>query len=117
MGGSATPAGHALGRGVDPEAVADRAAGCPSVARLAAGPLGDVATHLPGRRIPGVRIADGEVEVHVVARWGTRVPDLAAEVRRAVGPITGGLPVAVHVDDVDVPRPGELAEIHLPDGG
>jgi hypothetical protein len=103
--------------GVDPDAVAERAAGCRSVARLSAGPVGVVATYLPGRRIEGVRLADGQIEVHVVAWWGARVPDLAAEVRAAVGPIAAGFPVDVHVDDVDVPEEGDDIEIDLPDGG
>lgn len=91
-----------LADAIDPDLVAERAAGCRSVARLSGGPFGDVATYLPGRRVPGVRLADDQVEVHVVARWGARVPDLVAEVWEAVGPIVAGLPVAVHVDDVDV---------------
>lgn len=105
-----------LSEAIDADAVAERAAGCRSVARLSPGAFGEVATYLPGRRIPGVRVADGQIEVHVVACWGVRVPDLAAEVRAAVGPIAGGLPVAVHVDDVDIPGEGEGAQVFLPDG-
>ncbi len=102
---------------IDADVVAERAARCRSVARLSAGPFGEVATYLPGRRIPGVRVVDGQVEVHVVACWGVPVPDLAAEVRGAVGPVAGGLPIAVHVDDIDVPADGEGAQVFLPDGG
>jgi hypothetical protein len=102
---------------IDADAVAERAAGCRSVARLSGGPFGEVATYLPGRRVAGVRMADGQIEVHVVACWGVRVPDLAAEVRAAVGPIAGGLPIAVHVDDVDVPGGGNGVQVFLPDGG
>jgi hypothetical protein len=103
----------------DAEAVAERAAGCRSVARISTGPFGEVATYLPGRRVPGVRVGDGRIEVHVVACWGVQVPDLAAEVRAAIGPIAGGLPVDVHVDDVDVPDADgdERVEVYLPDGG
>ena len=100
---------------IDADAVAERAGKCRSVARLSGGVFGEVATYLPGRRVRGVRLADGHVEVHVVACWGARVPDVAAEVRAAVGPITAGLPIDVHVDDVDVPGDGEGAEVVLPD--
>jgi hypothetical protein len=102
---------------VDADEVAERAAGCRSVARLSAGPFGEVATYLPGRRVRGVRLAGGQLEILVVAGGGVRVPELAAEGRDAVGPIAGGLPIDVHVDDVDVPDGGEGAEIYLPDSG
>jgi uncharacterized alkaline shock family protein YloU len=102
---------------IDAEAVAERTARCRSVARLSGGLVGEVATYLPGRRVRGVRLAeDGSIEIHVVACWGVRVPELAAEVRDAVGPIAAGLPINVHVDDVDVPGGGEGTEIFLPDG-
>ena len=88
---------------LDVDMVAQRAAGCPSVARLSGGRFGEVATYLPGRRIPGVRSSDGRIEVHVVARWGVRVPDIATEVRRAIAPVATGMTIDVHVDDVDLP--------------
>lgn len=103
--------------GVDPDAVAERAAGCRSVARMSSGRFGEVATYLPGRRVPGVRVGDGRVEVHVVACWGAPVPDLVAEVRAALTPVAGGLPVDVHVDDVDIPDSAGEAEVYLPEGG
>ena len=106
----------ALVGAVDPDEVAERTAGCRSVARLSAGLVGEVATYLPGRRVEGVRLAEDQIEVHVVARWGARVPDLAAEVRAAVGPVADGLPVDVYVDDVDVPWDGDGIEIELSDG-
>ena len=88
----------------DVEAVASAALGCPLVAELTAGRFGEVATYRPGRRIAGVRVVDGEVEVHVVARWGVPLPEVAEIVRAAVAPHAGGLPVAVFVDDIEVPE-------------
>lgn len=102
---------------IDAQAVAERAAKCRSVARLSGGQFGEVATYLPGRRVRGVRLGEGHVEVHVVACWGARVADVAAEVRAAVSPMVAGLPIDVHVDDVDLPDGGEGAEIFLPDDG
>ncbi|HUR22379.1 MAG TPA: hypothetical protein VMZ73_00760 [Acidimicrobiales bacterium] len=98
---------------VDVEAVAAAAKGCPLVAGLAGGRFGDVATYLPGRRIVGVRQADGALEVHVVARWGTPLPELAEVVRVAITPYAGELPVAVFIDDIELPgdaSPAELTE-------
>ena len=87
----------------DIESVAAAALGCPLIADLTAGRFGEVATYRPGRRIAGVRVADGDLEVHVVARWGVPLPEVAEVVRAAVTPHAGGLPVAVYVDDIEVP--------------
>jgi uncharacterized alkaline shock family protein YloU len=105
----------AVVEGVDADEVARRVAGCRSVARLSTGRFGEVATYLPGRRVPGVRTSDARIEVHVVARWGVTVADLATEVRRAVTAVAQGMPVDVHVDDVDIPDEQSGTEIHLPD--
>jgi hypothetical protein len=102
---------------VDAEAIAERAARCRSVAGISAGQFGEVATYLPGRRVPGVRVGDDRVELHVVACWGAPVPDLVAEVRAAVAPIAGDFPVDVYVDDVAIPNGAGEAEVYLPEGG
>ena len=98
---------------VDVEAVAAAAQGCPLVAGLTGGRFGEVATYRPGKRILGVREAGGGVEVHVIARWGTPLPELADAVRATVSPYAGGLPVSVFVDDIELPgdaSPAELTE-------
>jgi hypothetical protein len=87
----------------DLEVVAAAALGCPLIAGLSGGPFGEVATYLPGRRVLGVREADGEVEIHVVARWDTRLAEVASAVRAAVAPYVDDRPVAVFVEDIEVP--------------
>jgi uncharacterized alkaline shock family protein YloU len=87
----------------DLEVVAAAALGCPLIAGLSGGAFGDIATYLPGRRVVGVREADGTVEVHVVAKWGTPLPEVADIVRAAVIPYASGRAVAVFVDDIEVP--------------
>ena len=87
----------------DLDALAAAALGCPLLAGLAGGRFGEVATYRPGRRILGVREVDGSIEVHVVARWGVPLPQLAGVVREAVAPYADGMPVAVFVDDIEVP--------------
>lgn len=87
----------------DLEAVAAAALGCPLIAGLTGGRFGEIATYRPGRRLVGVREVDGEVEVHVVAKWGTPLPEVAEVVRAAVTPHAAGLAVAVYVDDIEVP--------------
>ena len=93
----------------DLEAVAGAALACPLIAQLTGGPYGEVATYRPGRRILGVREAAGGVEVHVVAKWGTPLPEVAEVVRAAVTPHAGGLPVSVFVDDIEVPDDARAA--------
>jgi hypothetical protein len=95
----------------DLEAVAAAALGCPLIAGLAGGRLGEIATYLPGRRVVGVRELDGTVEVHVAARWGPPLPEVADVVRSAVAPYAAGQPVAVFVDDIEVPANPAVAAL------
>ena len=87
----------------DLEAAAAAALGCPLISGLTGGRFGEVATYLPGRRVVGIREVEGTVEVHVVARWGRPLPEVAEVVRQAVAPHLPGTPVAVFVDDIEVP--------------
>ena len=88
------------------DALAAAALACPSVVALSGGRVGEVATYLPGRRVTGVRVTDGRVEVHVVARYGPTCAEIASQVRAAVQPLTGGLPVWVGIDDLDTASAG-----------
>jgi hypothetical protein len=92
------------------EVIAARVAEHPDVAALHGGPFGTVASHLPGRRVIGAVVdeTDGSVQLAVVARLGTPLPELTADLRRWVSALAG--PVAVHVLVVDV-------AIDEPDGG
>ena len=95
-----------LGPAADPDVVAAAVAACPDVVALSGGTVGEVATYLPGRRVAEVRIAADAIEVHVVARYGPTVAEIADQVRRAVRRVAGSLPVTVGVDDLEVPAPG-----------
>lgn len=72
----------------------------PGVVRLHGGTLGEVAVHLPGRRVTGVRLRDGLTAVHVVVAVGADVRRTAAAVQQAVAAVRPG-PVDVTVEDVD----------------
>lgn len=93
----------------DLDRVAAAALGCPLIADLTGGRFGEVATYLPGRRLVGVRAVDGEIEIHVVARWGAPLPDVAQAVRAAVSPHVGATPVAVFIDDIELPEADRAA--------
>lgn len=91
---------------VDPDAVVRAVLARPHVARMSGGLVGEVACYLPGRQVPGVRMTDEELQVHIVAAWGPPLPEVADDVRAAVAPLSPGLPVSVFVDDVELPAEG-----------
>jgi NADH dehydrogenase FAD-containing subunit len=105
---------------VDAERVAQAVERVPTVARLSAGSVGaEVATYLPGRRVRGVLVDAGTVEVHVVARWPAVLPEVGTAVRAAAAPLVGGRAIEVVIEDLDVPGVDEPTEpvAELPPAG
>lgn len=88
---------------IDASAVSAAATSCRSVVALSPGPFGDVATYLPYQRIIGVRVTADQIEVRVVAVWGPPLAQVGEEVRAAVRPAVGALPVEVFIDDIMFP--------------
>lgn len=103
---TAPPPGAPTG---DPAVLAEQVAAAviahPAVARLHGGPFGAIATHLPGRRLVGVRIGTGDqpVEIGVALRADRPIPEVVAELRRSVADLSGGAPVDVTVADIELP--------------
>ena len=79
--------------------IAARVLAVPGVVRLHAGRFGEVATYLPGRRVTGIKIADGGVEVHVVIAADTPIRPTAQLIHAAVATLVAA-PVHVYVEDV-----------------
>jgi hypothetical protein len=52
--------------------------------------------------VEGVRIVGGHLEVHVVARYGPAMSEVAEEIRLALLPTLGDVPVSVVIHDLDV---------------
>lgn len=71
----------------------------PGVADLHSGPFGEVATHLPGRRVQGVQVRNNRCSVHIVLLWDNPVLATADRVRAAVTPLVR-TPVDVRIEDV-----------------
>lgn len=90
------------------DAIAAGAWACPGVARLDGGGFDRVVTYLPGRRVVGVRADPERIQVSVVASPGVSVASVADQVRRALAPLSAGLPVDVHIADVDVDVPAAV---------
>ncbi len=61
--------------GVDLDAVAAAARGCPAVDDLCSGAWGGVVSYLPGRQVAGVRVAPDHVVISVRGRWGVPVSE------------------------------------------
>jgi hypothetical protein len=80
----------------------------PSVARLHGGVYGVVATYLPGRKLTGVRIGEGDepVELGVVLRLDRPIPEVVRALRREVSRMCGGAAVDITVADLDLPDDG-----------
>ena len=81
-------------------AKADEATAAPGVAALSEGRPGAASTYVPGRRVTGVVVREGDIEVHVIGRYGVPVGTIAAEVRRAAEPFASGQPVHVITEDL-----------------
>jgi uncharacterized alkaline shock family protein YloU len=86
----------------DAEAVQAAVRSVSSVVDLVGGMAG-VATFLPGRRVDGVRLTPGEVEIHIAAGYDVPLPAVAQQVRERVLPLVGRRAVSVYIDDVRQP--------------
>jgi hypothetical protein len=89
--------------GVDIDAVAAAVRGCPAVDDLDGSMLGGAVTYLPGRRVPGIRIAEDRIEVHVRGVWDQPVSLMASQLRQALAPLAGGRVVDVVLTDIAEP--------------
>lgn len=107
-----SPAESALVDGIDVDAVAAAVRGCPAVDDLDGGRLGGVATYLPGRRVPGIRIEPDRIEVHVRGVWDQPVNLLAQQVRAALATLNGGRIIDVVL--TDVADPGQARRLPSP---
>lgn len=110
--GSPTHVGAgALGPGSDDlgaDAIVTLTRQVPGVSDLYGGAMGEIATYLPGRRVPGVRVDEERIEVHLVVELTRPVQDTAEAVHRSLSTVAGEREVRVHVDDVR--SPGEDPE-------
>jgi len=89
--------------GVNVDAVAAAVLGCAGVAGMDGGRFGEVASYLPGRKVPGVVVSGGRVRVQIRSRWAVPAPDLAALVTAVLAPLTGSHPVDLVIADIDDP--------------
>jgi hypothetical protein len=95
------------------DAVSVAARGCPAVDGLCPGAWGGVVTYLPGRQVPGVRLADDHLVISVRSRWGVPAAEVARQVRVAVAALAGprriDVVVAEMADHDEVSSPWQTA--------
>ncbi len=94
--------------------IAAAATGLPTVARLYHGAVGEIATYGGGRRVGGVRIRPDsplQIDVHIVARYGRPLPEIATSVRTEIahrlrdrGPALVDAVINVHIADMEDPQ-------------
>jgi len=89
--------------GIDVEMIAAVVRRCAGVSALDGGPYGEVATYLPGRKVAGVVVGDGQVTIQVRVAWGVPVPELAAMITAVVSPLAGHRLIDVVIADIDDP--------------
>jgi uncharacterized alkaline shock family protein YloU len=89
-----------VGELIDADQISAAVLACPGVAAMSAGVFGEVRYHLPGRTVPGVRISDEAVEVHVVARYGPPLPTVAGRIDRTLARLLPGRAVRVVIEDI-----------------
>jgi hypothetical protein len=89
--------------GVNVDAVAAAVLGCAGVAGLDGGRFGEVASYLPGRKVPGVVVWGGGVWVTTRPGWGVPGPHGAPGFPVVRPPHTGSRPVDVVIADIDDP--------------
>lgn len=70
------------------------------VADLHAGLFGEVGTHLPGRRVAGVRLGEPGTDIHVIMYYGVSVHRTADAIRDAISGLVNG-PVDITVEDIE----------------
>jgi hypothetical protein len=98
-----TPAGTATVDGIDVDAVAAAVRACPAVDDLDGGRLGGVATYLPGRRVPGIRLDGDRIEVHVRGLWNQPAALIASQIRGVLATLAAGKVIDVVLADIAEP--------------
>ncbi|SEF38439.1 hypothetical protein SAMN05421837_12170 [Amycolatopsis pretoriensis] len=89
------------GVAIDADAVAAAVLALPAVAGPHSGRFGEIATLLPHRRVPGIRIRPDEITVGVTGRYPATAAEIGAAVRAAIGPVDR--PVNVRIEDIVPP--------------
>jgi hypothetical protein len=100
-----TSGAGAVVEGVDLDAVVAAVRSCAGVDDLTSGAWGGVVTYLPGRQVPGVRVASDHVVISLRGRWGVPAAEIARQVLAAVADLVAPRNVDLVLADVSDPAP------------
>jgi hypothetical protein len=73
----------------------------PGVFGMHGGTAGQVATFLPGRRIPGVRVSAAGNQVHITLDGSSQVSDVVPLIHDVLATVITG-PLDVFIEDIDI---------------
>lgn len=92
--------------GVDLDAVAAAVRGCEAVDDLCSGSWGGVVSYLPGRQVPGVRVASDHLLVSIRSQWDVPAAELARQIRAAVSALAWPRRIDIDIADIAEPAAG-----------
>jgi hypothetical protein len=89
--------------GIDVDDIYSAVIGCPGVAGLGSGTIGELATYLPGRRVPGIRVSPERVELEICAAWGPPIKQIAEQIWAALAVVVTDRPIEITITDIAPP--------------
>jgi hypothetical protein len=90
--------------GIDVNDIQAAVLGCPGVAGLGSGTIGELATYLPGRRLPGIRVTPELVELEICAAWGPSAKLIAGQIWAALAAVVTDRPIEIVITDIAPPE-------------
>jgi hypothetical protein len=89
--------------GIDVDDIYAEVIACPGVAGLGSGMIGELATYLPGRRVPGIRVTPELVQLEICARWGPSAQQIGAQIWAALASVVTDRPIEIAITDISPP--------------
>ena len=89
--------------GIDVDHLRTAVLRCSGVAGLGSGTIGELATYLPGRRVPGIRVTPELVELEICAAWGSPAKLIASQIWEALATVVPDRPVEILITDIAPP--------------
>jgi hypothetical protein len=96
-------AGVGVVDGIDVDDIEAAVLRCAGVASLGSGTIGELATYLPGRRVPGIRVTPELVELEICAAWGPPAKLIASQIWEALATVVTDRPIEILITDIASP--------------
>jgi hypothetical protein len=89
--------------GIDVDDIYAAVLACPGVAGLGSGMIGELATYLPGRRVPGIRVTPELVQLEICAAWGPSAQQIGHQIFTALADVVTDRPIEIAITDISPP--------------